>query len=57
MLRAIAAAKNKTIASMPARSRTACAVILPEDHMVSRRDRERRRTLRYRQCSVRQWCR
>ena len=55
MLRAIAAARRRTIGLMPARSQTACAAtFLPECHMASTAIRDRRRTLRYRHLLVRQ---
>ena len=55
MLRAIALAKKKTIASMPARSPTCLRCdFLPECHMASTEIRDRRRTLRYRHLLVRQ---
>ncbi len=53
MLRAIAAAKKRMIALMPARLRTALRCdFLPECHMAPTEIRDRRRTLRYRHLLV-----
>ena len=54
MLRAIATARRRTTASMPARSATVFDVTSCPSTMVSAEVRERRRTLRYRKLLVRQ---
>ena len=58
MLRAIAASKRKTMASMRARFVIACGCdFLPECYMASTAIRERRRTLRYATCWSVRWYR